>query len=230
MRAARPRRLLALEHQHPGALAEHEAVAAAVEGPRGGRRRVVVVRRHHPHPREAVDHARRHAGVDAAREQRVVLAVAQQRQRVADRVGGARAAGREHVADAVQPQRDRDLARHHADDRHGDGVGRDLLQAVGEELAVLPLADLDAAGAAADDDAGARLAEAQAGVDPGLARGDDAGQRRPRIAARIGVIGAGARRRRRRSTAHRRSRSAAAPPPPGSRTPRRRTRRWCACR
>ena len=37
-RAARPRRLLALEHQHPRALAEHEAVAAAVEGPRGGRR------------------------------------------------------------------------------------------------------------------------------------------------------------------------------------------------
>jgi hypothetical protein len=98
----------------------------------------------------------------------------------------------------------------------GMAYGRDLLQAVGEELAVLPLADLDAAGAAADDDAGARLAEAQAGVDPGLARGDDAGQRRPRVAPRIRVVGAGrgvdavdARR-----VTDRRSRPAA-PPPPG---------------
>ena len=47
----------------------------------------------------------------------------------------------------------------------GDGVRGDALQAVGEELAILPLADFDAATAAADDDAGARLTEAQAGVD-----------------------------------------------------------------
>ena len=132
---------------------------------------VVVARRHHPHAREAVHHAGRDARVDAARQQHVAFAGAQQRHAVADRIGRARAAGRQHVADAVQLQRDRDLARDHADDRHGDRVGRDLLQRVGEELAILPLADFDAAGAAADDDAGARLR-----------RG--AGRRRPRLRAR----------------------------------------------
>ena len=65
----------------------------------------------------------------------------------------------------------------HADDRDRDGVGRDLAAALDEEIVVLPLADVDAAAAAADDDAGFRLAERQAGVDPGFARRDHADQR-----------------------------------------------------
>ena len=90
---------------------------------------------------------------------------------IADRVGRAGAAGREHVADAVQAERDRNLARHHAADADGDGIRRDVPAVVGEEVLVLPLADVDAAAAAADDHAGAGLAEA-------------AGRRRSRLRAR----------------------------------------------
>ena len=70
------------------------------------------------------------------------------------------------MADAVQLERDRDLARDHADDRYRDRVGRDALPAIGEELAVLTLGDVDAAGAAADEHTGVGLAEAQPGVGP----------------------------------------------------------------
>ena len=55
---------------------------------------------------------------------------------------------------------------------------RHLPLALGEEM-VLSLADIDPPAAAADDDARARLADAQAGVAPGFARGDDADERRP---------------------------------------------------
>ena len=52
-----------------------------------------------------------------------------------------------------------------------------FLPVLDEEVVVLPLADVDAAAAAADDHAGARFADAQPGVVPGLARGDHADQR-----------------------------------------------------
>src|SRR5262249_13795960 len=55
-------------------------------------------------------------------------------------------------------------------------------------VVVLALADVDAAAAAADDDARAALADAQTGVGPRLARGDDADQRGARIAFRIGAV------------------------------------------
>ena len=44
----------------------------------------------------------------------------------------------------------------------GNGVGRDLPAVLDEEVVVLALADVDAAAAAADDDAGVRLADPQA--------------------------------------------------------------------
>ena len=92
------------------------------------------------------------------------------------------------MADAMQPQGDRDLARDHPDDRHRDRIRRHLAQRVGEELAVLPLPDLDAAGAAADDDPGAGLVQMKSRVRPRLTRGDHAGERGSRITARVGVI------------------------------------------
>ena len=64
----------------------------------------------------------------------------------------------------------------------GDGVRRDLPAAVGEEVLVLPLADVDAAAAAADDHAGVGLTGAQPGVAPRLAAGDHAEERGARIA------------------------------------------------
>ena len=89
------------------------------------------------------------------------------------------------MADAVQPERDRNLARHHADDRHGNGVRRHLAAALDEEVVVLPLAHVDAAAAAADDDARSRLADGETGVGPGFPRGDDADERRARVPLRI---------------------------------------------
>ena len=53
---------------------------------------------------------------------------------------------------------------------------------------VLPLANVDAPAAAPDDHAGAGFADTQTGVGPGLARGDDADERRPRVAFRVGPV------------------------------------------
>src|SRR6186713_364942 len=55
--------LLTLEHEHPRALAEHEAVAPPIEGPRCDRGAIVVARGHGAHAREAEDHPRQHAAV-----------------------------------------------------------------------------------------------------------------------------------------------------------------------
>ena len=178
-RAPGPRAILALEREHPGAFAEHEAVAAAIERAGGLRRAIVVAGGHRAHAREPEHHARQHAAVGAARQQDVVLVEQQEHAGIAHRVGGAGAAGGEDVADAVQPERDRNLARHHAADAERDGVGRDVTAVVGEEVLVLLLADVDAAAARADDHAGAGLAEAEAGVIPRLARGPNAEHRGP---------------------------------------------------
>src|SRR5581483_11840844 len=106
----------------------------------------------------------------AARQQRVVFARANERGRIPERIGGTGAAAGEDVADAVHAERDRDLARHHAADADGDRVRRHVAAAGREEIFVLALADIDAAAAAADEDAGIRLAGAQAGVAPRFAR------------------------------------------------------------
>ena len=47
-----------------------------------------------------------------------------------------------------------------------------------EEVAILRLADVDAAAAASDEDTGALFAHAKSRVVPGLAGGDDADERR----------------------------------------------------
>jgi hypothetical protein len=80
------------------------------------------------------------------------------------------------MTDAVQLQGNRDLTREHAADGHGNGVRRHPLLPVGEELAILPLAEFDTAAAGADDHTRVRLARVQAGVGPGLSRGDDGRQ------------------------------------------------------
>ena len=177
VRAARPGAVLALDDHHPGALAQHEPVPASIEGTRGSRGRVVVRHRHDLHPREAEHHAGRDAGIGASRQQDVGFAGSNERRGVADRIGRARAAARQHVADPVQPERDRDLARHHADNRHRNRVRRHLPLTLAEKVGVLPLANVDATAATADDDAGLGFADPQAGVAPRLAGGDHAVQR-----------------------------------------------------
>src|SRR6187401_2636239 len=92
------------------------------------------------------------------------------------------------MADAVQPQRDRNLTRHHADNRNGNRVRCDLSTLLDKEVVVLLLADVDPPAAAADDDAGIRLRQRQTGVEPGLTRGDDADERGSGIAFGIGAV------------------------------------------
>ena len=70
----------------------------------------------------------------------------------------------------------------------GMAYGVTFLPLLDEEVVVLPFADVDAAAAAADDDAGVRLADAQAGIGPRFARGDDADERGARVALGIGAV------------------------------------------
>ncbi len=88
---------------------------------------------------------------------------------------------------AVQPERDRDLTRDHAADTDGDGVRCDVPAAVDEEILILPLADVDAAAAAADEDPGICFTGAKPRVLPGLARGQHTVERGARIVPRIGA-------------------------------------------
>src|SRR5690606_27898864 len=73
-RAALLRGLVFLQHQDAGAVAEHEAVAVLVPGPRGAGR-IVVAGRHRAHRAEARDRGRRRAEFGAARDHRVGVAV-----------------------------------------------------------------------------------------------------------------------------------------------------------
>jgi hypothetical protein len=61
------------------------------------------------------------------------------------------------------------------------------MAAVREEVAVLLLADVDAAATAADDDPGPRRAHAEPGIVPGFAAGDHAEERGARVALRVGA-------------------------------------------
>ncbi len=158
----------------------------ASKGRDASRRRAVVTGRDGAHLREPKNHARRHAGIGAPRQNDFGFPAADERGRIGDGIGRARAARRHDVADAVQFERDRDLAREHADDGDGNRVGRDALPAIGEKLVVLPLGDVDSAGAAADKDAGVGLGDTKAGIPPRLGCRDDADERRARIAPRIG--------------------------------------------
>src|SRR5262245_50291551 len=89
------------------------------------------------------------------------------------------------MADAMEFQRDRDLARDHADDRDGDRVGCDAFPRFVEELVVLALGDIDPARTAANEHTRTRFIEPEAGVMPGFACRDDRNQRRPRVPAGI---------------------------------------------
>ena len=70
----------------------------------------------------------------------------------------------------------------------GIAYGVTFRAALDEEIVILALADVDAAAAAADDHARVGLADAQAGVRPRFARGDDADERGARVALRIRAV------------------------------------------
>ena len=174
-----------LQDKHPGPLAEDEAFAVEAERPRGPGGVVPGAGRDETHPLKGKEDTRRDGRISPAGQHHRDDPAANQRCGVANRIGAARAAGRDHMADAVQLERDRDLAGHHPDDRHRDRVGGHALPAVAEELGVLTLGDVDAARAAADDHAGVRLVEAEPRIRPRFGCGDDRDERRARVPPRV---------------------------------------------
>ena len=70
----------------------------------------------------------------------------------------------------------------------GMAYGVTFLPPLDEEVVVLALADVDSAAAAADDNAGAVLADAQAGVVPRFPRRDDRDERGSRVPLGIGTV------------------------------------------
>src|SRR5512132_48678 len=91
------------------------------------------------------------------------------------------------MADSVQAERDRNLARHHPADTDRDGVRRHVPAARGEEIFVLFLADVDAAATAANQYTGALFPITEPRIAPCFACRDDAEQRRARVTLRIGA-------------------------------------------
>ena len=102
-------RLHLLEHEHRAALAHHEAVAVAVEGPRGVLG-VVVALRGRLDRVEAGHRDRRDRRLRGAGDHHVGLAVLDHLVRVADRVDPRRAAGGDHHGGSLGAELDRDLA------------------------------------------------------------------------------------------------------------------------
>ena len=92
----------------PGAFAEDEAVAVAVEGA-AGVGRVVVPLRKGPHGGERAEADVRQGGLAAAGDDHVGLVAADELEGVADGVGGAGAGGDDHLVRAAQPVLDRQL-------------------------------------------------------------------------------------------------------------------------
>ena len=105
----RLRRLELLEHDRPGALADHEPGACRVEGA-GRTRGVLVLGGEAAHRAEAGEDQRVHAGLGAAGEHRVGVAPPDDLGTLAHRVRAGRAGGDRRVVRALQPEGDSELA------------------------------------------------------------------------------------------------------------------------
>ncbi len=141
--------LEALEHQATGALADHETVAAGVEGPRG-MLRVVVAQAERAGGGKAGHADRAHGRLAAAGEHHLGVAVADDARRVADGVGAGGAGGNGGAQRALGAQLERDVRRAHVGDHHRHEQRVHAVRALGEELVDLGVQRLQAADAAAD--------------------------------------------------------------------------------
>ena len=142
------------EHQQPGAFAEDEAVAVAVEGATGVGRIVVPLGKR-PHGGEGAQADVRQRGLAAAGDDHVGLVAADQLEGVADGVGGAGAGGDDHLVRPAQPVLDRQLRAGGVADQLGDGEGRDSLGPLVQQPLVLDFDRFQAADAGAEDHAAA---------------------------------------------------------------------------
>ena len=139
------------EHQAAGALADDEAVAAGVEGPRGALSGSSLRGAEGARGGEARHADRADGRLAAAGEHDVGVAVADEARGVADRVragGAGRAGGAQR---ALRPQLERHVRRAHVGDHHGDQQRVGAVGALVEELVGLDVQRLQAADAARHD-------------------------------------------------------------------------------
>ena len=143
------------------------------------------------HPSETEEHAGCGAGIRAAREKDISVAVPDHARGIADGIRRAGAACRQHMAGAAEAERDGDLARHDADDRHRNRIRRDAVVVARVVIAILAFGDVDTARAAADDDADVGGGRIEAGIEHGLARRKHGNPRdlcrAPEIGARVSI-------------------------------------------
>ena len=136
--AAGLRVLELLQHEDAGALADHEAITARIEGA-GRRGRVVVPCRERTHRREPADEDLEDARLRAAREHDVGVVSADGLVRLADRVAARRARGHRREIGSGHAVGDGDLPRAHVRDAHRDQERADPVgaaQGVGREPVV----------------------------------------------------------------------------------------------
>ena len=153
LRAAGPGMLERLQHDHAGALADDEAVTAAVERARGTFG-LVVARGEGPHRREAAHQRLVPGGFRAAGEHHVRVAAADRLPGLADGVAAGRAGGDDAEVGTLRPEDDGDHARRQVADGHRDEEGRHSVRALLAHEQDLVGQGSDAADAGADDDAG----------------------------------------------------------------------------
>ncbi len=142
------------QHQDAGAFAHHEAIAIPV--PRAGcAQRIVVARGKRAHGGESADPHGRDAGLRAAADHGVGIAVLNHPERIAD---GMRAGGAGRRGGRIRPfgaAADGNIARRQIDDGGRNKKRRDAPRPVLEQRLVLALDDFESADAAADINADA---------------------------------------------------------------------------
>ena len=143
------------QHEDARTFADDEAVAAGVPGTAGAFGRVVA-RGQRAHGGKAGDAQRRDAGLGAAADHRVGVAALHQAEPVADGVSAGGARRRHGRVGALGAKAHRDLSGRQVHDRRENEERRDALGALLEQHAMFALDHLEAADAAADDDAHAR--------------------------------------------------------------------------
>jgi hypothetical protein len=114
----------AFQHQHAGALTEHQAVAASVERP-AGLGRIVPAVRQRAGVAERGRERRKQRGLAAAGQHQVGLACAQDPHRLTDRLGTGRAGRPDRGGVAADAELDRDPGRGHVRQHTGQHVRAD---------------------------------------------------------------------------------------------------------
>ena len=152
LRAARLGEFQFLDHQNPGAFANHEAVAILVPGTRRPLG-IVIARGERPHRRKPADAHRRDRRLRTAADHRDGFAALNHAERIANRVGAGGARGRGGRIRPLGSALDRHVAGGQIDDGRRNEKGRNAARSVFQQGLVLALDHFESADPAADVDA-----------------------------------------------------------------------------